>query len=386
MDAKRIAILGSTGSIGVKALEVVRAHPNRYRVLGLAAGRNTGLLRKQIRDFKPIAVAVQDQDLVLELKRELGGDDSPLLLYGNEGYIKIATLEEVDTVISAITGAAGLLPTYEAIKAGKHIALANKETMVMAGPLVMSEAENRGVPILPIDSEHSAIFQALQGHPRADLNRVILTASGGPFVDMSLDEMKSVSPAQALDHPNWSMGAKISIDSATLMNKGLEAIEAKWLFKLEMHQIGILIHPQSIVHSMVEYKDGSILAQLAVPDMTIPISYALSFPRHLETSLPPLKLEEVGTLTFREPEMDKFRCLELALKAADTGDSMPAVLNGANEVAVAAFMEGRIGFLDIPKLIEKTMGAHDPHPINSIEAVIEADRWARKKAEKVLTR
>jgi len=294
--------------------------------------------------------------------------------------VRLATLEGVDTVVSAMTGAAGLVPTYEAIKAGKNIGLANKETMVMAGPLVMAEARKRGVTILPIDSEHSAILQSLQGHLREDLKRVILTASGGPFRDLSVEEMRHVTAAQALKHPNWHMGPKITIDSATMMNKGLEVIEAKWLFDLEIDQIDILIHPQSIVHSMVEYRDGSFIGQMGIPDMTIPISYALSYPRHLGNGLPPLDLEMIGDLSFRKPDMKRFRCLELALRAATTGGSMPAVLNGANEIAVDAFLEGTIGFLEIPDLIEKTMDAHTHSSVETIEAVMSADKWARDTA------
>jgi len=286
----------------------------------------------------------------------------------------------VDTVISAITGAAGLVPTYAAIRAGKNIALANKETMVMAGPLVMEEAKRRGVAVLPVDSEHSAILQCLQGHARDDVRRVILTASGGPFKDFSHEEMEKATPEQALKHPNWNMGPKITVDSATLMNKGLELIEAKWLFELDIHQIHILIHPQSVVHSMVEYRDGSIIAQLGIPDMITPISYALSYPRHVDTPLRALDLEEVGTLCFMKPDTRKFRCLELALRAAEIGDSMPAVLNGANEVAVDLFLKGRIGFLQIPSLIERTMDAHKPFVIDRIEKVMEADAWARERA------
>jgi len=293
-------------------------------------------------------------------------------------------MDQVDTVISAMAGAAGLLPTYEAIKAGKHVALANKETMVMAGPLIIAEAEKKGVTVLPIDSEHSAILQSLMGHPREDLRRMILTASGGPFKDFSLEEMSKVTSAQALRHPNWNMGPKISIDSATLMNKGLEAIEAKWFFDLEIGQISILIHPQSVVHSMVEYKDGSIIAQLGIPDMIIPISYALSYPHHLKNSLPPLELETIGMINFERPDLNKFKCLKLALKAAEMSGSIPTVLNGVNEIAVESFLEGRIGFLDIPELIEKTIEAHKPYSIDSIEAVMEADRWARETAREFL--
>lgn len=303
-----------------------------------------------------------------------------------EGFVHLATLNEVDTVISAMTGAAGLLPTFEAIKAGKNIALANKETMVMAGSLVMAEAGRRAITLLPVDSEHSAIHQSMQGHSREDVRRVLLTASGGPFRNMELSTMRHVTPQQALDHPNWNMGPRISIDSATMMNKGLEAIEAKWLFGLEMAQISIVIHPQSIVHSMVEYKDGSIIAQLGIPDMMIPIAYALSYPRHNKNRLPPLDLANIGMLTFEKPDYKRFRCLELALSAAEIGGSMPAVLNAANEVAVQAFLRGLIGFLQIADLIEKTMEAHVSYSIDHIEAVMQADRWARERAEEILKR
>ena len=376
---KNLSILGSTGSIGVNALKVARAHPERYRVIALSAGRNIDLLLDQIETFKPKAVAVLNESLAVDLKKKLTGRFLPEILFGLEGFKHLATMDSVDTIISAITGAAGLMPTYEGIKAGKNIALANKETMVMAGPLIMREAEKQGVSISPIDSEHSAILQSLQGHKREDLHRIILTASGGPFRNLSLEKMAHVTAAQALKHPNWEMGPKITIDSATMMNKGLEVIEAKWLFDLEMEQIDVLIHPQSIVHSMVEYKDGSIISQLGVPDMMIPIAYALSYPRHIKTGLPPLELEKVGPLSFEKPDLKRFKCLALALKAAAAGGSMPAVLNGANEIAVDAFLKEKIGFLDIPKLIEQTMAAHTTHSIDRIESVMDADRWAREK-------
>lgn len=377
---KKIAILGSTGSIGVNALKVIRANPEKYEVTALAAGRNIDLLLKQIEAFRPVAVSVLDEDLGSELKNRLGGNKGPEVFYGNEGFVRLATLDQIDTVISAMTGAAGLLPTYEAIKAGKDIALANKETMVMAGHLIMTAVKKNGVSLVPIDSEHSAVLQSLQGHTKEDLRRVILTASGGPFRDASMEQMTTITPAQALNHPNWHMGPKISIDSATMMNKGLETIEAKWLFDLEMAQISILIHPQSVVHSMVEYKDGSIIAQLGIPDMMIPISYALSFPHHLKNDFSTLRLEEIGVLNFEKPDLKKFPCLELAFRAAEIGSSMPAVLNAANEIAVESFLDGKIAFLDIPELIEKSMEAHQPHPVETIEMVMEADRWARKTA------
>ncbi|MCP4665694.1 MAG: 1-deoxy-D-xylulose-5-phosphate reductoisomerase [Deltaproteobacteria bacterium] len=384
MAKKRIAALGSTGSIGVNALKVIQANPEKYEAVALAAGRNTGLLLKQIKEFRPQAVSVLNKALESELKMGFANNSGPEVFSGSKGVIHLATMDGVDTVISAMTGAAGFLPTYEAIHAGKHVALANKETMVMAGPLVMEMAKKQGVSVIPIDSEHSAILQSLHGHPREDLKRIILTASGGPFRDVSLEDMHKVTPEQALNHPNWNMGAKISVDSATLMNKGLEAIEAKWLFDLDMDQISILVHPESIVHSMVEYKDGSVIAQLGVPDMTIPISYALSFPRHVENELPPLALERIGMLNFEKPDLRRFRCLDLALQAAAIGDSMPAVLNGSNEIAVQLFLEGKIGFRNIPRLIDMTMERHQPFPVDSVEAVMEADRWAREKTGEAL--
>lgn len=379
---KRIAILGSTGSIGCSSLKVIEAHPQAYQVMALAAGRNMDLLAEQVRKFRPVEVAVSGEPEAERLKGRLEGGPRPKVVSGREGLLHLATLEEVDTVISAIAGAAGLVPTYAAIRAGKTIALANKETMVMAGPLVIEEAKRKGVALLPVDSEHSAIFQCLQGHWRDDVRRVILTASGGPFKDFSYEEMEKVTPEQALKHPKWNMGPKITVDSATLMNKGLELIEARWLFGLDIHQIHILIHPQSVVHSMVEYKDGSIIAQLGIPDMITPITYALSYPRHQDTALPALDLEQVGTLRFMKPDTRKFRCLDLALRAAEIGQSMPTVLNGANEMAVELFLQGRIGFLRIPSLIEETMEAHTPFVIDSIERVMEADAWARQRAAK----
>lgn len=381
---RKIAVLGSTGSIGTSSLKVIGANPERYKVVALAAGRNIDLLARQIAAFSPRSVAVLDEGMVEPLKGLLDRHFETEVFYGEEGYARLATLEEVDTVISAIPGAAGLIPTYAAIKAGKDIALANKECMVMAGPLVMEEAKARGISIFPIDSEHSAILQCLQGHRKEDLRRIILTASGGPFREWPEEKLKAVSPEEALHHPNWNMGRKISIDSATLMNKGLETIEAKWLFDLRIDQISVIIHPQSIVHSMVEYMDGSIIAQLGIPDMVTPISYALSYPRHIGTSLPPLRLEDVGTLSFLKPDPGRFKCLDLAFRAAEEGGSMPAVLNGANEIAVDLFLKGRIGFLDIPRLIEKAMNAHRAFAVESVEQVMEVDRWARKTAGELL--
>jgi len=381
---KNITVLGSTGSIGVSSLRVIESNPEEYRVFALGAGRNLELLIKQIERFRPEAVAVSEERLAADLRNGLKDSSKTEIFSGAKGLIHLATLDRVDTVISAITGAAGLLPTFAAVEAGKDVALANKETMVMAGSIIMDQAKRRNVKILPVDSEHSAILQSLQGHHRNDLRRVILTASGGPFRDLPVEDMESLTPEAALRHPNWSMGKKITIDSSTMMNKGLEAIEARWLFDLRMDQISILIHAESIVHSMVEYRDGSIIAQLGVPNMITPISYALSYPRHLETPLASLELEEVGTLNFRRPDMERFKCLALALAAAETGGSMPTVLNGANEIAVDAFLNHRIGFLQISALIEKTMEAHEGYSIGSIEGVMEADRWARETAKREL--
>jgi 1-deoxy-D-xylulose-5-phosphate reductoisomerase len=380
---KNIAIIGSTGSIGVNALKVVEANPDRYRVVTLAAGKNIDLLLKQIEQFRPVGAAVRDDVLAEDLRGRFKDRLGTQIFVGAEGIVHAATLGEVDTVISAISGAAGLAPTYAAIEAGKNIALANKETMVMAGSLIMGNAKKQGISIVPIDSEHSAILQSLQGHCKEDLRRIILTASGGPFLDWSFEAMKDVTPMQALRHPNWSMGKKITIDSATLMNKGLEAIEAKWLFDVAIDQISILVHPQSIVHSMVEYQDGSIVAQMGVPDMLTPISYALSYPRHIQTPLAPLDFEEIGPLSFMKPDTTRFPCLGLAMEAAQIGGSMPAVLNGANEVAVDFFLKGKIGFLEVPEVIKKTMEAHEPFAIDSIEAVMKADAWSRETGRRL---
>jgi 1-deoxy-D-xylulose-5-phosphate reductoisomerase len=377
---KNLSILGSTGSIGLSALKVVDSHPELYRVVGLAGGKNVDLLLQQAEKYRPRAVAMLEEGAAERVRRSLGYDSGPEVFHGPEGFKRLATLEEVDTIVSAVSGAAGLVPTYAGIEEGKNIALANKETMVMAGPLVMEQARRRGVSILPVDSEHSAIFQSLLGHPREDLKRIIITASGGPFREFTQEQMAAVTPEQALRHPTWNMGRKITVDSATLMNKGLEVIEAKWLFGLRIDQISVLIHPQSVVHSMVEYVDGSVIAQMGVPDMITPIAYALSYPRHVDTFLPPLNLEDAGSLQFFSPDRKKFRCLDLAFRALEAGGSMPAVLNAANEVAVGLFLERRLGFLQIPLLVEKTMEAHAPYPIDQIQAVLDADLWARRTA------
>ncbi|MBN1847293.1 MAG: 1-deoxy-D-xylulose-5-phosphate reductoisomerase [Deltaproteobacteria bacterium] len=378
---KKIAVLGSTGSIGVNALKVIKNNPEAYQVVALAAGSNVKRLLQQIEIYHPLAVAVAGEDAAKALEKQLDNENRPDIFIGPQGYSNLVALDEVDTVISAMTGAAGLVPTYAAIQAGKGIALANKETLVMAGGIIMAQAKKKNATILPIDSEHSAILQSLQGHPKEDLRHIILTASGGPFRELTSEQLAAVTPDEALQHPNWDMGRKVTIDSATLMNKGLEVIEAKWLFDLEMAQIKIMIHPESIVHSMVEYQDGSVIAQMGVPDMITPISYALSYPRHRNTHLAPLKLDEIGALHFFRPDKERFRCLALALDAAEIGESMPAVLNGANEIAVDAFLREEIGFLGIPRLIEDVMEAHKTFPVHTVEDVLEADHWARERAQ-----
>ena len=381
---KNICLLGSTGYIGTNALTIIRNNPDRYQIIALGGGRNIDLLLNQIKEFKPLFAVVIDSHLANELKSKLNNATNIEILYGTKGYSEIASLSDVNIAIAAMTGSAGLLPTFSAITAGKDVALANKETLVMAGSLLINESKKSGVNIFPIDSEHSAIQQSIQGHSREDLKKIILTGSGGPFKDSPIEKLSTVTPQEALKHPKWKMGRKISIDSATMMNKGMEAIEAKWLFNVEMDQIEILLHPQSIIHSMVEYMDGSIIAQLAPTDMRIPISYALSYPRHLKVELPSLDLIDIETLSFGRPDKKRFRCLQLALAAGKIGESMPAVLNGANEIGVNAFLEGKIGFLEIPQLIEKTMEKHEIFPLNSIEQAIEADQWAKSRAKEIL--
>jgi len=381
---KNICLLGSTGYIGTNALKIIRNNPDRYRIIALGGGRNIDLLLNQIKEFKPRYAVAINSHLADQLKSKLNNLTNIEILYGTKGYSEIASLSDINITIAAMTGSAGLLPTFSAITSGKDVALANKETLVMAGSLMINESKKLGVNIFPIDSEHSAIQQSIQGHNREDLKKIILTGSGGPFKDSPIEKLAMVTPQEALQHPKWKMGRKISIDSATMMNKGMETIEAKWLFNTEMNQIEILLHPQSIIHSMVEYMDGSIIAQLSPPDMRIPIAYALSYPRHLKVELPSLNLIDIKTLSFEKPDKKRFRCLYLALAAGETGESMPAVLNGANEIGVNAFLEGKIGFLEIPQLIEKTMEKHETFPLNSIEHAIEADKWAKSRAKEIL--
>ncbi|MBI5886318.1 MAG: 1-deoxy-D-xylulose-5-phosphate reductoisomerase [Deltaproteobacteria bacterium] len=378
---KGLAILGSTGSIGKNTLEVIRKNPGRFRVMALAAGNNIAEVAAQIEEFRPEFVSVATEAGAVELKKALRVACE--IGYGIDGSRIAATHVGVQMVVSAISGAAGLLPTMAAIKAGKDIALANKETLVMAGPLVMDEVDRCRVRLLPVDSEHSAVFQSLAGHRREDLLKVILTASGGPFLNMPSDEMSGVTPAAALRHPRWNMGRKISIDSATLMNKGLEVIEARWLFGLSPGEISVCIHPQSIVHSMVEYADGSIMAQLSEPDMKGPISYALAYPERMGCGIRPLGFAGLK-LDFSEPDPQRFPCLGLAYRALEAGGSAPAVLNAADEAAVEAFLNGRIIFTGIYEVIARVLDRHKAQKVVSIDDVLEADAWARQEAAQVI--
>jgi 1-deoxy-D-xylulose-5-phosphate reductoisomerase len=380
---KKLSILGSTGSIGVSTLEIVAAHRDRFQVVALTAGNNLDLLKEQIEAFSPRLVAVMTEGLAETLRRMLPGP-KPEILAGVPGLIAAATASETDMVVAAIVGAAGLVPTAAAIKAGKDVALANKETLVTAGHLIMGMVAERGVKLYPVDSEHSAVFQSIEGHRNEDIKKIILTASGGPFLFWPAERLADVTIADALNHPNWSMGKKITIDSATMMNKGLEVIEARWLFDVPAARIDVNIHPQSIIHSMVEYIDGCVIAQLGTPDMKAPIAYALSYPGRVETGVAPLDLTLFSGLTFLRPDLAKFRCLKLAYDALDAGESMPAVLNAANEVAVEAFLAGRIRFVDIPAAIERTMSFHQPHTLGTIEEVLFVDRWARDKTRELL--
>jgi 1-deoxy-D-xylulose-5-phosphate reductoisomerase len=381
---KKLGILGSTGSIGVSTLEIVAAHRDRFEVVALTAGSNLELLKRQIEEFSPRLVAVANDELARELADMLPAK-RPEILCGVTGLIAAATVGEIDMVVAAIVGAAGLVPTAAAIKAGKDVALANKETLVTAGRLIMEMVAEQGVKLYPVDSEHSAVFQSLQGHRGADVKRIILTASGGPFLNWPQEKLARVSVADALNHPNWSMGKKISIDSATMMNKGLEVIEARWLFDIPAERIAVNIHPQSIIHSMVEYVDGCVMAQLGVPDMKAPIAYALTYPERVPTGVKPLDLTELSGLSFFNPDHARFPALKLAYRALESGESMPAVMNAANEVAVDAFLSGKIGFAQIPLLIEKAMEDHQPHPFATIEDVLCADRWGREKAREILS-
>jgi len=382
---KFLSILGSTGSIGRNTLKIVEKFPERFAVKALAGKDNIELLAKQIKRFCPEIAVVFDEKRAHELKNILPVEGFDVeIMYGQDGYRAAATHDNVEMVVIAVVGAAGLLPTLAAIEAGKDIALANKETLVMAGEIVIQKAADKGVKILPIDSEHSAIFQCIEGQRRKDLEKIHLTASGGPFLNKPANEFFDIKPEDALNHPTWKMGKKVSIDSATLMNKGLEVIEAMHLFDVSHDMIEVVIHPQSMIHSMVSYKDGSIIAQLGIPDMKGAIAYSISYPERLPLNQPIPDFAGMGALTFQKPDFEKFPCLDLAFKACDTGKTLPAVLNAANETAVQAFLDQRLSFAKIPKVIEKTMNRHSVAEHASLDDILEADKWARKEAEDVI--
>lgn len=381
---KKLTVLGSTGSIGVNTLEIVKAFPDKFQIIALSAGHNISLLEKQIRIFNPRSVSVRSQEDAERLALRMQGQ-AVEICHGVEGMIRCATAPESDMVVAAVVGAAGLVPTLAAIKAGKDIALANKETLVMAGDLIMQEVERRNVTLVPVDSEHSAIFQSLSGHRHEDVRHLILTASGGPFREYGLAQFDGITPDDALAHPNWAMGKKISIDSATMMNKGLEIIEARWLFDFPAEKIKVHVHPESIVHSLVEYQDGAVMAQLGIPDMKTPIAYALSWPQRMPLKQPPLDLCELGRLTFSQPDLQRFPCLALAYAALAAGGTMPAVLNAVNEIAVEAFLNGKLTFMGIPRLIETVMSNHQPVEIKTIDKVLQADLWSRKTALELIS-
>jgi 1-deoxy-D-xylulose-5-phosphate reductoisomerase len=377
-----ITLLGSTGSIGTQTLDLVAQYPERFRVVGLTSYSNVTLLAEQVRRFRPQIVAIGREELLPELRSLLSGlQPLPELVAGMEGLCQVAAHPEAQRVVAGIVGCAGLLPTLAAIRAGKDIALANKETLVAGGPVVLPLVQKHGVKLIPVDSEHSAIFQCLQGVPAGSLRRIWLTASGGAFRDWPVEKLDQATLADALKHPNWVMGRKITIDSATLMNKGLEVIEAHWLFGLDYDRIEILIHPQSIVHSLVELADTSVLAQLGWPDMHLPILYGLSWPERLSTPWEPLDLVKLGSLTFRAPDHRKYPCLQLAYAAGRAGGTLPAVLNAANEAAVNLFLQERIRFLDIPRLLEQVCERHQVIANPSLEDILAVDAWARQQVE-----
>jgi len=379
-EPKNIVLLGATGSIGVSTQKVVADLPRELRIVGLASRENVTGMEQAIRQFQPKAVAMTHPEKARELQSRV---ERPVWS-GERGLVELATMPEADIVLVAIVGTAGLEPALAAIRAGKDLAVASKEILVMAGDLVMSEARKHGVKVLPVDSEHSAIFQCLEGREPSEVKRLILTASGGPFRQTPREQFEKITVAQALKHPSWSMGPKITIDSATLFNKGLEMIEARWLFGVEMDRVDVVVHPQSVVHSMVEFQDGSILAQLSAPDMRHPIQHALTWPRRLPNSMPPTDLARIGTLTFENPDGEKFPSLRLAREAGRACGTMPAVFNAANEVAVARFVAGQIQFTGIFETVERVMSRHRVVASPALDAIVEADGWARKEAERVI--
>ena len=371
---KKIAILGSTGSIGTQTLDVVREHSDELQVVALAAGSNKERLKEQIKEFHPKLVSLSDEKKAQELKEELAGEQVEVVC-GMEGLIEVAGADSADVVVTAVVGMMGILPTMEAIKKGKDIALANKETLVTAGHLIIPMAKEYGVSILPVDSEHSAIFQSLQGEPKAALDKILLTASGGPFRGKSAEFLETVTLEDALNHPNWSMGPKITIDSSTMVNKGLEVMEAKWLFGVDYSQIEVVIQPQSIIHSMVQYVDGAIIAQLGTPDMCLPIQYALCYPQRRSLSGDRLDFSKLSQITFEKPDYKVFRGLSLAIEAGKTGGTMPTVFNAANERAVAKFLKGEIKYTDIVRSIEKCMDAHKVSAHPDLEEILATEQW-----------
>jgi 1-deoxy-D-xylulose-5-phosphate reductoisomerase len=381
---KVLSILGSTGSIGTNALRVISSFPNEFRVAGLCGGRNAVLLASQIEEVCPAIASSSDQTVSAEVQSLLRQRGYRMartrFVHGLEGHIQVSCHPESSIVVSAISGAAGLLPTYRALEQGKGIALANKETLVMAGELIMRKSREKKVEIIPVDSEHNAIHQCLKGGRRGEMRRLILTASGGPFREASKEDLSCVTPEQALNHPTWRMGRKITIDSATLMNKGLEVIEASWLFGASADEIAVVIHPQSVVHSMVEFIDGSILAQLSLTDMRMAIQYALTYPKRWNSPLPSLDICKLPKLEFSEPDLAKFRCLGLAYRALRTGGTAPAALNAANEIAVEAFLNNSIPFQEIAQIIESVLDTHVPQPASNLETILKADAWAREEA------
>ena len=380
---KQIVILGSTGSIGTNTLDIVAKFPGKFRAVGLTAGSNVEKLEEQVRTFSPTVVAMSDETAADRLRARCNGLQTTVLS-GVDGLVKTATMAEADLIISAIVGAAGLVPTLAAIRAGKSIALANKEPMVMAGRLMQEEARKARVRIFPVDSEHSALFQSMEGHRVEDIRRLILTASGGPFWNMTREQMRDATPEQALKHPNWKMGPKITIDSATLMNKGLEVVEAHWLFGIPPSQIEVVVHRESIIHSLVEYTDRSVIAQLGLPDMRTPIAYAMNYPERIPLDLPSLDLAQVGALNFCNPDYDRFPCLGFGYEALRVGGTMASALNAANEVAVQAFLHSHIGFLGIAETIRRTMDAHKPVEVETLDDALRADAWARSKAAEIV--
>ncbi len=379
--AKILSIIGSTGSIGRQTLEA--AKNLGIRVAALSANSNIDLLEKQVHEFKPDIVSVGNSELAKEMSNRLQGTGVEVQ-WGQDGMKRVVEHSEADTVVTSVVGTAGLIPTMHAIRHKKNIALANKETLVTAGQLVMEEAKRNNVNIFPVDSEHSAIYQCLLGNKDKQVEKIIITASGGPFRGKKIEELKNITPVQALKHPNWSMGNKITIDSATLMNKGLEVIEAKWLFERELDSIQVLVHPQSIIHSMVQYVDGSVMAQLGSPDMRIPIQLALTYPDRCQNDFNKLDFLKCPPLTFEEPDVDTFKCLSLAYKSLEIGGTMPATMNAANEIAVAAFLDNRIGFTEIADTIEQVMQKHNVNICPCLDDIIEVDRWARATAKQLI--